>query len=404
MKNLPLEGIKVVELTTYAAAPMAGMCLADWGADVIKVESLSGDAMRNFGKFMSCIVQDDDNIQFELGNRNKRGISIDLKTPLGMEILQKMLSSADVLVTNMRTNALEKLKLDYKSLSSKYVKLIFAQINGYGDFGPEKDKPGFDVAAYFARSGILVEFVDKGSDPLTAVAGFGDHTTGTFLAGGICAALYGRERTGRGCKLQTSLYNAALWNLSLDIAAASQNGHFPLQGSRSKPRSAVVNTYKTKDEHWITVIILEYDRFIKPFFETVLKKPELINDERFNNQANSFQHSAEFTSIIDEVFNGLTLAECVDRLKKVDIVHEVNQRWHEIKNDPQALENGYIMEIKMPSGRTDWIVGNPAKFDDEMTTIRRQAPLLGEHNLEVLAELGYSGSDIANFKKDKIIK
>ena len=404
MKNLPLEGIKVVELATFAAAPMASMCLADWGADVIKVEPLNGDAMRNFGKFMKCIVQDDDNIQFELGNRNKRGISIDLKSPLGMEILQKLLSNADVFVTNMRTNALKKLNLDYKSLSSKYVKLIFAHINGYGDFGPDKDKPGFDVAAYFARAGILIEFPNKGADPLSPVAGFGDHTTGTFLAGGICAALYGRVRTGRGCKLQTSLYNAALWNLSLDIASASQNGYFPLQGSRVKPRSAVVNTYKTKDDHWITVILLEYDRYIKQFFETVLKKPELANDERFNNQVNSFQHSAELTSIIDEVFNGLTLAECVERLRKADIVHEINRRWHEIKDDPQALENGYLMEIKMPSGRTDWVVGNFAKFDDENTVIRRSSPRLGEHNLEVLAELGYSKVDIADFKKNKIIK
>ena len=407
---LPLQGIKVLDFSTYAAAPICSMTLADWGADVIKIEPITGDMFRFFGLIMMCPVQEDDNIQFEMDNRNKRGLSMNLKTDQGKEIIQKLLKTADVLVTNYRPKALTSLGLDYETVSQNYPGIVYAYLNGYGDAGPDRDKPGFDLSAYFARSGILVEMPEPDTPPLPALAGFGDHPTGTILAGGICAALLQKERTGKGCKVQTSLFNTALWNLQLNIASANNNAHLPeeeylkLKTRRKKPRSGLMNTYQSKDGRWITVMALEYDRYWKAFAETVLQRQDLINDPRFLNQAASFQHGEELAAVIDEVFGHLTEQEIVARLKKADIAHEINLRWKEIKNDAQALENGFIIEHKMPSGRTDWIVGNPVRFNGKKTSIRRPAPRLGEHNDEILSELGYSPVQIDAWRAERIIK
>jgi len=408
--TLPLEGYRVLDFSTYAAAPVCAMTLADWGADVIKVESLSGDAFRLFGFIMRCPIAENDNIQFELDNRNKRGIALDLKTPEGQKIIRKLLKTADVLVTNYRPKALKGIGLDYESLSEKYPRLVYAYLNGYGDKGPEKDKPGFDLAAYFARSGILVEVPEPGSDPIPPLAGFGDHPTGTFLAGGICAALLRREKTGKGCKVQTALFNAALWNLSLNIATANNNAHLPeeeqlkIRTSRKRPRTAMMNTYRTKDDRWVTIMALEYDRYWKPFAESVIRRPDLVDDPRFKNQMAAFEHTVELAAIVEAEVRRITKDELVQRMAAADIVYEVNQRWKELKDDIQAVENDFMVEHKMPSGRKEWVVGNPVKFNGEKTLLRRYAPKLGEHNDEILSELGYSREQIKSLRDKKIIK
>ena len=409
--TLPLEGIKILDFSTYAAAPICAMTLADWGADVIKIESLAGDMFRFFGFIMSCPVQDDDNIQFEMDNRNKRGISLNLKTSEGKEIIHKLLETTDVLVTNYRPKALESLGLDYETVCKDHPRLVYAYLNGYGDVGPDKDKPGFDLSAYFARSGILVELPEPGYPPLSPIAGFGDHPTGTYLAGGICAALLQREKTGKGCKVQTALFNTALWNLQLNIATANNTAHLSdeevnnkVKTQRTNPRSGLMNTYQSKDGRWITIMALEYDRYWKPFAELVLMQPNLADDPRFSNQAASFQHGAELAAIIDEAFGKLTEAEIVTRLKTADIAHEINLRWKEIKDDVTALENGFIFEYTMPSGRQDWLIGNPVRFNGEKTEVRRHAPRLGEHNNEILSELGYSVKQLSAMREKHIIK
>ena len=402
--TLPLEGIKVVELATYAAGPICAMTLADWGADVIKVESLGGDVFRSFGINMNCQIKEDDNICFELVNRNKRGIAVDLKSDDGKKIIGKLLEYADVFSTNMRPNALKRLGMDYETLSNQYPRLIYAYLNGYGDEGPEKDKPGFDLAAYFARSGILVEFGEPGTEPLPPVAGFGDHTTGTFLAGGICAALLQRARTNKGCKVQVSLYNAALWNLSQGIASANNTEGGYRKSSRKKPVSALMNTYKTGDGKWLTIMAIEYERYWGPFCEQVIKRPDLAINPRYSTFFASYENSAELVAIVQSEFDKYTSQELVQKLRQADVVYELNQRWHELKNDPQATETGFMMEYKLPSGRTDWVIGNPAKFNGGRTLIRRKAPLLGEHTGEVLRKMGYPEESIADLTVRKIIK
>ena len=407
--TLPLEGIRVLDFSTYVAAPICSAMLADWGADVIKIESTTGDVCRLFGLFAYCPARDDDNIQFELSNRNKRGISINLKTDEGKEIIHALLKTADVLITNYRPKALASLALDYESISRKYPRIVYASLDGYGDCGPDKDKPGFDLTAYFARSGFLVEMSDPGEPPVSPIIGFGDIPTGTILAGGICAALLSREKTGQGCKVQSALVNTALWNLQMNIAVANNNDHLPeeefnrLRPTRKRPRSALANTYKTSDGRWITILVLEHDRYWKSFAETVLLRPDLVDDSRFNNQMACLEYSEELAAVVAEELEKYTKDDIVARLKAADIAHEVNPRWHEIKDDAQCLENGFINEYKMPSGRKDWMVGNPVRFNGEKTSFRRYAPRLGEHTDEVLAELGYSAEQISALRDNKII-
>jgi (R)-2-hydroxy-4-methylpentanoate CoA-transferase len=408
--TLPLEGIRVLDFGTYAAAPICAMTLADWGADVIKVESITGDAFRFFGFIMQCPVQEDDNIQFEMDNRNKRGVAINLKTDEGKEIIHRLLKTVDVFVTNLRPKALQNLSLDYESVAKEFPNLVYACLNGYGDIGPDKDKPGFDLSAYFARSGILIEMPEPGAPPLPALAGFGDHPTGTILAGGICAALLQREKTGKGCKVQSALINTALWNLQLNIATANNNAHLSdeeinkIRPSRKKPRTALMNTYSTKDDRWITIMALEYDRYWRPFAEAVLKRPDLVDDPRFNNQMAGFAHAEELAAIIEEEFKKQTKDELVKRMNALDIVNEVNLRWREIKDDIQIRENDFVIEYRMPSGRKDWIIGNPVRFNGEKTSMRRYAPRLGEHTDEVLSDLGYSNDQLSAMREKKIIK
>jgi crotonobetainyl-CoA:carnitine CoA-transferase CaiB-like acyl-CoA transferase len=402
--TLPLEGVRVADLTTMAAGPTCSVALADWGADVIKVETLLGEFGRYFGSTMGCPCTPDDNIFFELANRNKRGVSLDLKSAEGKEVLFKLMAGADVFITNFRLNALKRLGLDYDTIAPKFPHLVYAYLNGYGDKGPEKDKPGFDLAAYFARAGITVEFGETGTEPLPPVAGFGDNTTGTFLAGGICAGLLQRARTGKGCKVQIALMNAAMWNLSLDIASANNTPGGWAKPSRAHPRTGLMCTYQTRDNKWLMIMALEYDRYWKTFCESVLEQPELASDPRFNNIFAAFENAEAQAAIIQEVIGRHDLAALVPRLKKADIVHEVCQKWHELKDDPQALENGFIMPYELPNGRKEWIIGNPVKFNGEDTVTRRRAPQLGEHNDEVLAELGYSKEAVASLREKKAVR
>ncbi len=401
-KFKPLQGYRVIDMSIYAAGPICSMTLADWGADVIKVESLSGDAFRTFGLLMNCNVAEDDNIQFELDNRNKRGIALDLKTEKGKQIFHKLLKTSDVIVTNFRPKALAQLKLSYDDLKSKYPGLVYAVLNGYGDKGPEKDKPGFDVAAYWAKGGILAEFGEPDSDPIPALAGVGDHPTGSLLAGGICAALLRKERTGKGCKVQTSLYNSALWTVSLNIAEANNTGVYKKRTNKIPP-TGLMNTYKTKDNRWITIMCLEYERYWQSFCDVVLEKPFLIDDQRFNTLAATKKNSRALAEIIKEDFLKIPLDELVRRLKMIDIVYEVNLRFHEIKDDPQALENGYVIPFSLPSGRIDWTIGNPVQFSGQSTEIVRLAPKLGEHNVEILSELGHTSEEIASLRKENVV-
>ncbi|WP_368274089.1 CaiB/BaiF CoA transferase family protein, partial [Intestinimonas butyriciproducens] len=253
----PLDGVKVIDLTYFVAGPGAARILADWGADVIKVEPSFGDPGRGTGATMSCPTVKDCNPFYTAYNANKRGLSLNLKSDEGKAVLYKLLESADVFVSSYRTGALRRLGLDYDSLSKKFPHLIWAQINGFGDFGPAKDNAGFDTVAFWARSGAMIDITEKDTSPVNPLIGFGDATTSCSLSGGICAALYQKAKTGKGCKVMVSLFAQAIWSESAGMVSTQYGDEYPK--TRLNPGSPVMDTFKSADDKWFYMSILEPD-------------------------------------------------------------------------------------------------------------------------------------------------
>jgi (R)-2-hydroxy-4-methylpentanoate CoA-transferase len=402
MKGL-LEGVRVIDLTTYAAGPVCSRVLGDWGADVIKIEPLTGDTYRHFGLMMGTPVGEDEDPLFELDNANKRGIALDLKAMEGKEILFKLLHSADVLVTNYRYDAIGRLGLTFEELSPKYPRLIYGYINGYGTKGPDASKPGYDYSAYWGRGGLMIELGEPDAPPLTALGGFGDHPTGTFLAGGIAAALYGREKTGRGEKVEVALYNAAIWNMALNVAA-SYYWENPRK-SRKDPLNPMVNAYQCKDKTWIILIVVpnNHEKYWKLVCEA-LDMPEYINDDRFKTFKAATENKKLLTSIIDDAIKQKTREEWENVLSKTPIVYERVQNFHDINCDEQAIINNFLEEVTFRNGNKALLATSPVKFANIDKPSKSLAPKLGEHTREVLLELGLQTKDVEQLEIKRIIK
>lgn len=402
MINKPLEGVKVVDFTLFVAGPACSKMLADWGADVIKVESFGGDPFRLTGLGQGVPCDEDFNPCWNYLNSNKRGVSIDLKNPNGIEFMDKLISEADVFVTNFRTGALERLGLDYETLSSKYPKLIWAQINGYGDFGPDKDNPGFDTIAFWGRSGAMLDQVEKDTPPIIPLIGFGDCTAGSDLAAGISAALYGRTRTGKGEKVMVSLLAAATWNIGTAFIEQQFGGKY--NKSRTAPNMPFINSYKCKDGEWVFISVLEHDRYYNAVCK-MFGREDLVDDPRYCTTVEAKKRSGELVSIFDKEIAKYDFKEVSDKLKNADIAHEKIRHAGELLTDPQCLENKYIAEIVHANGKKTYAPMTPVKFGNVEANQTLDAPVLGEHTTEILKEYGYSDDEIEDiFAKSAVLQ
>ena len=395
----PLEGVKVIDLTYFVAGPGTAKILADWGADVIKVEPSFGDPGRGTGGTMSAPTKKDCNPFYTAYNANKRGLSLNLKSAEGLEILDKMLSTADVFVSSYRTGALKRLGLDYEALSVKHPHLIWAQINGFGDFGPARDNPGFDTVAFWARSGAMLDIAEKDTSPINPPIGFGDATTSCSLSGGICAALYRKAKTGKGCKVMVSLFAQAIWNNSALIASTQYGDQYPK--TRRNAVSPVIDSFQCADDKWIFLSILEPDRYNNTLMK-VLGRDDLVDDPRFCTAAAAKQNGPELIEIISAEFSKHTQDEMVALLTAADIAHERIQHVSEVLEDPQALENRYVVPVENLDGSYTKQAMTPIRFcltepqsiEDIAPTVAAQAPLIGQHSAQLLAEYGYSQEEI----------
>jgi crotonobetainyl-CoA:carnitine CoA-transferase CaiB-like acyl-CoA transferase len=401
MKGL-LENVRVIDLTTYAAGPVCSRILGDWGADVIKIEPLVGDTYRHFGLMMGTPVGEAEDPMFYIDNANKRGIAIDVKAAEGKAIMSKLLDAADVFVTNYRLDAISRMGLTFEELSAKYPRLIYGYINGYGSKGPDASRPGYDFSAYWGRGGLMIELGEPDAPPLSCLAGFGDHPTGTFLAGGIVAALYGREKTGRGEKVEASLYHSAIWNMALNVIS-SYYWENPRK-SRLDPLNPMVNSFQCKDGTWLILIVtpIDHERYWKVFCEA-LEIPELINDNRFNTFNAAVENKKLLTSIIDDAVKKKDRGEWEKILSKTPIVYERVQNFHDINCDEQAIANNYLEEVTFHNGNKALIPTPPVEFPNMGQQPRKLAPGLGEHTREILSELGFNTKDIEEMERKKII-
>lgn len=394
----PLTGIKVIDLTYFIAGPGAAKILADWGADVIKVEPVFGDPGRTTGKPMCMPTEDDCNILYNIYNANKRGLSLNLKAEDGKAVLEKILETADVFVTSYRTGALKRLGLDYEAMHARYPHIVWGQINGYGDFGPIKDNPGFDTVAFWARSGAMMDLVEKGTSPVNPLIGFGDATTSCSLAAGICGALYNKAKTGEGCKVMVSLFGQAIWSGSAGVASTQYGDSYPK--TRLIPGTPVMNTYKSSDDIWFYMSILEPDRY-NPLLLKGLGREELIADPAYGTAACK-ENARNMTKMLSEAFVEYTYAEIDKMLTDEDIAHEKVQGFHDIATDPQAVANLFVAPVKEWNGTETQMAMTPVRFtqvepktvQDIAPTVERTAPKVGMHSVEILKEYGYTQAQI----------
>lgn len=401
-----LSGVRVVELASWTYVPSAGVALADWGADVIKVEGVaSGDPGRALvvGGFTRQAARADVDFILELSNRGKRSIAIDIKTDTGRELFGRLLASADVFLTNWLPGALERAGLTVEDIRSFNPDIIIARGTGLGVRGPDRDRGGFDAATYLARGGVAYTLTPFGTEnPAVQGPAFGDLQGGATLAGGVCAALFHRERTGEPSIVDSSLLAQAMWAIAPSISVADL---FDIDGIPGAPPGLAINPlvarYKTKDDRWIQLVFLQPDKFWAGFCRR-MGLDELANDERFVPSANLIANAAEATAIFAEAFAGQDLAHWRQVLQDEPGVWGALATPRETLNDPQVEPNGYVITNVDDRGEKYRIVSAPVQFDETPPGPSR-APEHGQHTEEILLELDVDWDQIAHAKDVKAI-
>ncbi|MDR0880607.1 MAG: CoA transferase [Clostridioides sp.] len=398
----PLEGIRVVEMGTYVAVPKAARMLADWGAEVIKVEAPSGDSWRVVGLSYNMPCEEDNCGFFQAPNAGKKGICLNLKSEKGKKIFDELLSTADIFMTNTRPRPLSKLGIDYETLKEKYPRLIYGYFTAYGEKGPDVDKPGFDLAAFWAKSGALVQMTPAEISPPKPGPGFGDSAVASSFVAGMLAALINREKTGLGDKVEVSLYSSGLFYNSETVLMGQPQFENPYPKKRNESPSPTTPLYQSKDGDWFLVSQPKWDSGYKTLL-SALKMDEYIDDPRFYPLTNARKHMGEVIDLITEAFSKLSSEELLKNLQEIDIVHAKLTNPRELYSDPQGWENKYLEEVTLRSGKKIVTPTNPVQFQNIEQTPARLAPLLGEDTDSVLESLGYSKEEIETMAAEKVI-
>lgn len=401
-----LEGVKVVEMGHVVAVPAATAMLADWGAEVIKIEPLTGELIRGLRRThgVDRVIQFDNgemNWTFELLNRNKKGLAVDLKTEAGRDVLYRLVMHSDVFVSNFELASLKRLKMDYATLSQFNPGLVYGVLTGYGTKGPDKDERGFDYAAAWARSGAQYLVAEKGTSPPPQRPGMMDRVVGAHIVSGILAALLHKEKTGTGQELEFSLYHSGVWTIAEDIQSALV-GHTLPQNDRTDAANPIWNTYRSRDNRWFQLIMLQAD-LQWPGFCQAVGMPELENDPRFNSLDVREQNHQELILILDQVLASRTADEWEKSFREYDCIYGRVATPDEVTSDPQALANDFFPEVQHPAAGKMKVVATPVKFCQNPASVRSPAPETGQHTEEMLLDLGYSWEDIAQLKEQEVI-
>ncbi len=398
-----LEGIRIIELGHWVAVPCACAILADWGAEVIKIEDPAvGDSLRGI-KSIEGIPQSNHIVPvFEVLNRGKRGLGVNLRTNQGREIVYRLISHTDVFVSNFQPTVLSRLGMDYETLSKLNSGLIYASLTGYGEQGPDRDKPGYDYTAFWARGGLMSKLGAPSGPPPSHRPGMGDSITSMCITSGILAALLARQKTGKGQKVSFSLYQTSVWVLNQDIQVALYRREEIPNIDRRRAKNPIWNSYRTSDGHWMQLAMMQSERYW-PDFCKAIGHPELEHDSRFNSADNREKNNELLISIISEVFASKSLKEWTEILDRHGLINSVAQTVMEITNDPQAIANDFFTKIDHPNAGELRLVASPVKFSDTKATIRGPAPEVGQHSEEILLEEGYSWDDITRLKDEGAI-
>jgi crotonobetainyl-CoA:carnitine CoA-transferase CaiB-like acyl-CoA transferase len=377
----PLAGYRVVELGVWVAGPAAGGILCDWGAEVIKVEPPTGDPMRSMFALAVGATQER-NPPFDLDNRGKRSVVLDLRTDEHRDALERLLATADVFLTNLRVDALERLGLDHEGVVARHPRLVYASVTGYGLDGPERERAGYDVGAFYARSGFASTMTVGDAPPPSLRSGKGDHVTGLAAAGAVLAALLRRERTGRGGLVETSLLRAGMYMTGWELAIQLWFGKSQGPEDRTVSSTPLVNCYRAADDRWFWLIGLEADRHL-PGLLAAVDRPELAEDQRFATARDRRRNAGALIAELDAAFATRTRDEWGEVFATHDVWWAPVQSLAEVVADPQARASGAL--LKMASGEES--IAPPAGFG-ERDVVARPVPALGADTDAVLRELG----------------
>ena len=398
----PLDGVKVVEISMFQQGPVAGMRLGDLGAEVIKVEPKTGDP----GRGMMRIIGADTglkgrNFYFESNNRNKRSIVLDLRTEKGLEIFLKLIDRADVFLTNMSIEAPQRMGIGPEALLKRNPRLIYTHASGWGRKGPDANELSFDYTG-IARSGTMMMCGERGGPPATLIPGMGDEQGGLICAWAVTAALYAREKTGKGQLVDTSLMGSLIALHGVNFSAPGVLGkEFP-RFIRAEAGNPIYNHYKCKDDKWIVIAHLQPDRYW-PNVCKAMGIEELEHDPKFNSIEARHDNGKELVAILDKKFATKTRAEWMEIFKKGNVIYTPVQSASEVFEDPQALTNDYIIPVEHPVWGKIRMLGFPWTFHETPASVKREAPELGQHTEEILLELGYTWDDITDLKSKEVI-
>ena len=393
---LPLEGLKVLDVSSFIAAPAAAVALADFGADVIKIEPPGdGDPHRNSYKNASY-PQSDQNFPWQLDGRLKRSLALDLKTDGARTVLERLIKSADVMVVNFPPPARERLRLRWEDIEPLNPRLVYCSLTGYGETGPDRDRPGFDITAYFGRSGILDAARYEDGPPGVSLPAQGDRATAMTLVAAILLGLRRRDRTGKGSWVGTSLYANGVWANGTSAAGALLGATLPPRRGPDRPGNALTNLYRTRDDRWLQLLMVRDDRLWEKFC-AVIDRPELLQDERFAGRPERRAHAMDLFAILKPVFAARSFAEWEQALAGTGIPFGVIGRLADVIDDEQAAHAGIFADTDNPAiPRT---VNNPIRLGFASPRKAGPPPAVGQHNDEVLAEAGFSAAEIDALKK-----
>jgi crotonobetainyl-CoA:carnitine CoA-transferase CaiB-like acyl-CoA transferase len=393
------SGLKVVDLASFVAAPGAAVILSDFGAEVIKVEPPSGDYWRH-GNKIPPQPQAEDAYQWHLNNRNKRGLALDLKSPGAQPVLERLVKWADVLIVNTPHPARKRLKLEYDDVAPWNPRLIYADVTGFGDKGPDADLPGFDITSYWARSGLLSMTRDAGAPPTWPVGGSGDNATAVGLYAAIVTALYRRERTGKGSYVTTSLLAQGVWSASVSIQAALAGAKFPPMHDRTHPANAAANVYRASDGTWF-VLIVTPDKFAA--VANAIGRPDLLTDPHFSDPRQLVANMPKLTEVFDEVFGAQPMAHWHSVFAGVNVTFGEVRGPQEVINDPQLMANDIIVPLNGAGDKLTSTISSPLQIHGVTKAPAQRGPDLGEHTEQILAELGFDPKSIDSLRESGAI-
>jgi crotonobetainyl-CoA:carnitine CoA-transferase CaiB-like acyl-CoA transferase len=396
MSELPLAGLVVLDISSFIAAPAAAVALADFGADVIKIEPPGdGDPHRNSYRNASY-PPSDKNFPWQLDGRLKRSLALDLKNERARPVLERLIERADVMIVNFPPPARERLKLCWEDIEPINPRLVYCSLTGYGESGPDRDRPGFDVTAYFGRSGILDAARYEDGPPGLSLPAQGDRATAMTLVAAILLGLRQRDRTGKGCWVGTSLYANGVWANGTSAAGALVGAHLPPRQSPDKPRNALTNLYRTRDDRWLQLLLVRDDR-LWPVLCKAIERPDLAEDPRFTQRADRRARSLELVKELMPVFAAKTYTEWEQIFAGTGIPFGVIGRLADVVQDEQAEHAGIFADTD--NADVPRTVNNPIRLGFAQPRKAGPPPAVGQHSEEILREAGFAAAEIDVLKK-----